>query len=466
MDQPKPGRLRPYEPLLITLHRLVDATLCAGLFLVLSYAYGKYNESLYPPAGAVIFLGTMGLFHVIGIYRSWRGSTLLQEINTLFVGCFFLYGFVLALGFFLKVTQFYSRLVLLTWMVALPVLLAIERMVIRLTFRYFRARGWNFRHVVVAGRGPLAERLIEWLKANPWVGAKVHGFFDDKSSEPLDSIPYLGPLHKLPNYVKENHIDHVYIALPLKAEEKIGKVVEQLSDTTASLYIVPDVFLLSVFLAGQIIPLNDFALIGVWETPFRGVNRVLKRLEDLILATVALLICFPVMLFIGILIKFDSKGPIIFKQWRHGLDGRPVQIYKFRTMTVCEDGYEFKQAQQFDPRVTRIGSWLRRTSLDELPQLINVLQGRMSIVGPRPHPVAMNEEYRKKVPMYMLRHKVKPGITGLAQVNGYRGETDALEKIEKRVELDLEYMRSWSIWLDMKILTKTAMAVIKGDNAY
>jgi len=373
---------------------------------------------------------------------------------------------MLVLGFFLKVTQFYSRLVFSTWMVALPPLLAIERVGIRLTFRYFRARGWNFRHVVVAGRGPLAERLIEWLKANPWIGAKVHGFFDDKSSEPLDSIPYLGPLNRLADYVKKNRIDQVYIALPVKAEEKIDKILEQLSDTTASLYIVPDLFLSDLFLGGQIIAVRDFALIGVWETPFMGVNRVLKRIEDLILATVGLLLCFPLMLFIGILIRLDSKGPIIFKQWRYGLDGRAVRIYKFRTMTVCEDGYDFKQAKQLDPRVTRIGAWLRRTSLDELPQLINVLQGRMSVVGPRPHAVAMNEEYRGKVPMYMLRHKVKPGITGLAQVSGYRGGTDTLEKIQKRVELDLEYMRSWSVWLDIKILGKTAIAVIKGDNAY
>ncbi|MBW1929005.1 MAG: undecaprenyl-phosphate glucose phosphotransferase [Deltaproteobacteria bacterium] len=466
MDQSKPGRLRSYEPLLITLHRLVDATLCAGLFLVLSYAYGKYNESLYPPAGAVIFLGTMGLFHVIGIYRSWRGSTLLQEINTLFVGCFFLYGFVLALGFFLKVTQFYSRLVLLTWMVALPVLLAIERMVIRLTFRYFRARGWNFRHVVVAGRGPLAERLIEWLKANPWVGAKVHGFFDDKLSYPLDSVPYLGPLDALPHYVKNNHIDHVYIALPMKAEEKMSRIVRDLADTTVSLYIVPDIFLLDIILSGQVIRLNELALIGIWETPFRGINRILKRAEDIIIASVALTLFGPLMIVIACLIKATSKGPAIFKQWRYGLDGRPIQIYKFRTMTVCEDGYRFKQATQCDPRVTKVGMVLRRLSLDELPQLINVLQGRMSIVGPRPHPVAMNEEYRKKVRGYMLRHKVRPGITGLAQVNGYRGETDTLDKMEKRIAYDLEYLRNWSVLLDLKILALTLLKGFRSPNAY
>jgi putative colanic acid biosynthesis UDP-glucose lipid carrier transferase len=208
-------------------------------------------------------------------------------------------------------------------------------------------------------------------------------------------------------------------------------------------------------------------LVALRDTPFRGLSAFLKRTEDVVLASLILLATFPIMLAVAIGIKLTSPGPVIFRQWRYGLNGKPIEIYKFRTMTVCEDGYQFNQATKDDQRVTRFGVFLRRTSLDEMPQIINILQGRMSVVGPRPHPVAMNEQYRKLVPGYMLRHKVRPGLTGLAQINGWRGETDTLKKMAGRIDLDLRYLRHWSILLDLKIIWKTVLLSFRRQpNAY
>jgi putative colanic acid biosynthesis UDP-glucose lipid carrier transferase len=292
------------------------------------------------------------------------------------------------------------------------------------------------------------------------------GFFDDSKKVPQNGYPVLGTLNLLPEYVREQKIDIVYLALPMKAEEQIQSLLTGLADTTASVYLVPDIFLYDLMLGGNLFYFENTPVISLRETPLQGFNSLLKRTEDIVLSLLLLLMASPLTLLTAIAIKLTSRGPIFFKQWRYGLDGQPIEIYKFRTMTVCEDGYEFKQAVQCDPRVTRVGAFLRRTSLDELPQFINVLQGRMSIVGPRPHPVALNESFRKRVPGYMLRHKVKPGVTGLAQVNGWRGETDTLEKMEKRIEYDLEYLRQWSLFLDLKIIALTVWNGAWKTNAY
>jgi putative colanic acid biosynthesis UDP-glucose lipid carrier transferase len=207
-------------------------------------------------------------------------------------------------------------------------------------------------------------------------------------------------------------------------------------------------------------------VIAVCETPFHGINGVLKRGLDLAVATVALLLVWPAMLAIAAAIKLGSPGPVLFKQRRYGLDGEQIAVYKFRTMTVCEDGDRIVQAQENDQRVTPLGAFLRRTSLDELPQLFNVIAGSMSVVGPRPHAVAHNEMYRRLIDGYMVRHKVKPGITGWAQVNGLRGETETLEKMKQRVEHDLDYLKHWSISLDLWILVRTVGVVLYGRNAH
>jgi len=265
--------------------------------------------------------------------------------------------------------------------------------------------------------------------------------------------------------VKENRTDVIFIALPIRHIKRVMNLLDDLRDTTASIYYVPDVFVFDLIQArsGEI---HGIPVVAMCETPFYGYRGVAKRITDIVLSLMILFMLLPLLALVAVLVKLSSPGPIIFKQRRYGLDGREIAVYKFRTMTVTEDGPQIRQASKTDSRVTRIGGVLRRTSLDELPQLINVLQGRMSLVGPRPHAVAHNEEYRKLIKGYMVRHKVLPGITGLAQVNGCRGETSELKDMEARVNYDLDYLRHWTPMLDFKIILLTVIKIFRDDKAY
>ena len=299
-------------------------------------------------------------------------------------------------------------------------------------------------------------------------GIRFCGFFDDRSAERLGlgcDEPLLGPVGEVSTFSRQQRIDVVYIALPLSCQARVADLLAQLQDTTASVYFVPDASLFGP-MRPRVEILAGKPIVQLCETPFRGASGFVKRAEDLVLGAVLLLASLPLMLVIAAAVKLDSRGPILFRQRRHGLDGREIVVYKFRTMTVLEDGEQLRQARSADPRVTRIGALLRRCSLDELPQLINVLQGRMSLVGPRPHALAHTELYRKLISGYMIRHKVRPGITGWAQVNGLRGETDTLEKMRARVEHDLTYLSNWSLAFDLSILVRTTWAVIHGRNAH
>ena len=275
----------------------------------------------------------------------------------------------------------------------------------------------------------------------------------------------LGRLRELPDFVKENRIQFIYLSLPMASQPRILHVLDELKDTTASIYFVPDMFITDL-IQGRSGSVCGMPVISVCESPFTGSNGLIKRASDIILSLLILMLIAPLLLLIAIAIKLDSPGPIIFKQRRYGLDGEEILVYKFRSMRVCEDGDTIRQAQKGDARITRIGAFLRKNSLDELPQFVNVLQGRMSIVGPRPHAVAHNEIYRNLIKGYMIRHKVKPGITGWAQVNGYRGETRTLDKMQARIDHDLDYLRNWSLRLDLHIILKTILVVLKDRGVY
>ncbi len=251
----------------------------------------------------------------------------------------------------------------------------------------------------------------------------------------------------------------------MSSQPRIHKLLDDLRDTTASIYFVPDIFVFDLIQA-RIGSVNGIPTMAVCESPFHGTTGLIKRMSDVILSCAILLLCAPLMLLIALGVKLTSRGPAIFKQRRYGLDGRDIIVYKFRSMTVQQDGAHVPQAVKGDARVTRFGAFLRRTSLDELPQFVNVIQGRMSIVGPRPHAVAHNETYRSLVKGYMIRHKVKPGITGLAQIRGARGETDTVDKMKLRIEYDLEYLRNWSLRLDLLIILKTIPALMGRDDIY
>jgi putative colanic acid biosynthesis UDP-glucose lipid carrier transferase len=324
------------------------------------------------------------------------------------------------------------------------------------------------RAAVIVGAGALGFKVESALRGRDGKGIDFLGYFDDRlddRQDPRASRKLLGNLNRLSDFVRAQNVRRIYITLPLGSQPRIVELLEQIQGTTASLYFVPDVFGISI-IQGRLQDINGVPVVGICETPFTGTNGLAKRVSDVVLSSLILLLIAPVMLVVAIGVKISSPGAIIFRQRRNGLDGEEIIVYKFRSMRAEEDGKEIKQATKHDPRVTRFGAFIRRSSLDELPQFINVLQGRMSIVGPRPHAVAHNEEYRQLIKAYMVRHKVKPGITGWAQVNGMRGETDTIEKMKSRVEYDLEYLRNWSLALDLQIIVRTAGLVIFDRHAF
>jgi putative colanic acid biosynthesis UDP-glucose lipid carrier transferase len=317
---------------------------------------------------------------------------------------------------------------------------------------------------VILGANDVGVEL--WRRLNP---VSFRGFFDFRKPARVRAshpeIELAGNASELAAFVRANGISAVYIALPIANAPRIKQVLTALRDSTASVYFVPDIFAFDLIQA-RIVDLNGMPALAVCDTPMRGTQALSKRMFDLTLASIAVVALVPLMLAIAVAIKLTSSGPLLFRQRRYGMDGEPIHILKFRSMTVCEDGGSVAQARRGDPRVTMLGRTLRRTSLDELPQLFNVLRGEMSLVGPRPHAVAHNEQYRKLISGYMLRHKVLPGMTGWAQVHGLRGETDTLEKMERRVHYDLDYLANWSLMLDVRILVRTVRIVLRGENAH
>ena len=375
---------------------------------------------------------------------------------------------LLFLGWASRTLAAFDERAILAWVIAAPLaLFAAHRLVPAILPRLLAAEGLR-RTTVIVGANELGCRLAARIRANPLLGIRFAGYFDDRGAERLEGIEprlSLGPVGRLAEYVKAHRIDLVYIALPMASQPRIVRLLEELHDTTASIYFAPDIFLFDLIQA-RVETIGGIPVLAVCESPFCGVNALVKRASDILLASAILVLSAPLMLAIAIGVRLGSPGPTLFKQRRYGLDGRQIVIYKFRSMTVLEDGSDIKQATRDDRRVTRFGAFLRETSFDELPQFINVLQGRMSVVGPRPHAVAHNEIYRKLIRGYMIRHKVRPGITGLAQVNGWRGETDSLDKMKARIEYDLAYLRNWSLLLDLQIVLKTIVVVLRRRNAY
>jgi len=363
---------------------------------------------------------------------------------------------------------YFEEQVLVWWIGITPVaqILAIE--LGRRLRRRRAARPEARRSAVIVGAGPLGAKVARALRDGGDKGIDFLGFFDDRQDDRLhpDTAGHLlGTLAGLSDFVRKNGVREVYITLPLGSQPRIVQLLEQVQGTTASLFFVPDVFGISI-IQGRLQDMNGVPVVGICETPFTGTNELIKRISDIVLASLILVLISPILLAVAIGVKLSSPGPIIFKQRRNGLDGEEIIVYKFRSMRAMDNGPVVRQATKDDPRITPFGAFIRRTSLDELPQFINVLQGRMSIVGPRPHAVAHNEEYRKLIKAYMVRHKVKPGITGWAQVNGLRGETDTIDKMKARVEYDLEYLRNWSLGLDLQIIVRTARLMLFDRHAY
>ena len=464
------GLINSFQSSFSALYRIADLLLITGLFFLATKGYGvelspHYYLALLTGLSCFLFIS-----QTFDLYRSWRTSTVFNMLGytcLVWLSCCLI---LIILAYFTKTGANYSRVAMGSWFVATLLGLCLWRISFRAILFHFRKSGMNAKSVIIIGATPTGLKLAKQITQNPQHGLTLHGFYEDRPIERLpDMIGYevKGTISEGVDLVKNNpNISHVYIAMPMKAEARITDILNKCSDTTATVHIIPDFFIFNL-LHARWQHVGNMQTLSIFDSPFNGFNLAIKRVEDVVLASIILILITIPMIFIALAVKSTSKGPIIFKQKRYGLDGKEICIYKFRSMAlVSRDVDNVKQATRFDARITPVGAFIRRTSLDELPQFINVLQGNMSIVGPRPHAVQHNEEYRQLVDGYMLRHKAKPGITGWAQINGWRGETDTLDKMEKRIEFDLNYIHRWSLLFDLKIIFMTIFKGFVNKNAY
>lgn len=423
-----------------------------------------FEGSLRPP---YLALSVAVLLLTVGTSWQLKSSFKKNVLNIIFFWC--CVAIIFRLGdFSANYARYFSREVILNWFWAAPLSLLGAHFVARAALPgLFRVQTPS-RRMVIVGMNKQGLALARRVEFAPYADTAFLGFFEDRSMDRIsreERYRVLGKIENLAAYVKKYRVQSVYLSLPMTAQPRILEILDSLKDTTCSIYFVPDMFITDL-IQGRSRSLCGVNVISVCDTPFRGFRGFLKRGSDIVFSTLILLMIFPLLLLIAVVVKASSPGPVIFRQRRYGLDGEQIVVYKFRTMAVTEDGGFIQQATKNDARITRVGAFLRKTSLDELPQFINVLQGRMSVVGPRPHAVAHNEMYRTLIKGYMVRHKVRPGITGWAQVNGLRGETDKLEKMQARVDFDLDYLRKWSLLLDIVIILKTIRLVFKDSTAY
>mgnify|MGYP004701693683 CR=1 FL=1 len=450
------------------LYRLIDICILIAVLVYACESYGVPFDKNY----LILLLAQIVVFKYIAeafqLYRYWRVGRFTKML-WLLCAILMISFLVLASALFIfKSGGSFSRVVIGLWFVTSLTLMVFWRVLLRIIRKVQLEHGVNLQKVAIVGLTPRGVELYKEFNSHPELGFQCIGFFDDREVArfPEEYRQYvLGTVNDSVLTAQSGVINRLYICLPLHADKRIQQIVSQLGDTTLDVYLVPDLLFMNM-MHGRLSNVGEIDTISVFESPHFGIQNYLKRTFDLLFSATALICLSPVLLAIAIGIKLTSKGPVLFKQDRYGLDGKKIGVYKFRSMKVMENSATVVQATKGDKRVTPFGGFLRRTSLDELPQFLNVLFGEMSVVGPRPHAVAHNEHYRNRVAFYMLRHKVKPGITGWAQINGWRGETDTLDKMEKRVEFDLFYIRNWSLWWDIKIIFKTLFKGFGGNNVY
>ena len=463
------GWVQTHGAVLVESMRVVDALLIFGGLRLAAHTTGAaWHDGML-----LVALCALGAFTIAAsqrpLYKSWRMVGPVHEIRLIAVSWLVAMLTVFAFGYVFDTWRPLSRAMFAVWAVLSLAAMAGLRVAARLALRALRRHGRNFRAAAIIGATDAGSNIAALIRRNAWMGVVLVGCFDDRTptAERTDTALGIdGSTAELIQLVRSGEIDIVYIALPLRAELRIQALIDKLRDSTVTIYYVPD-FSSFGLLRAQWEVVGGMPVLSLIDTPHHGIDALNKRVLDIVAATVALVLAALPMLAIVVAIRRGSPGPAIFRQPRYGLDGREFMMWKFRSMTVVEDGrHSLQQAQRADLRVTPLGAWLRRLSLDELPQLFNVLQGTMSMVGPRPHPVALNEAQRRLIPGYMLRHKVRPGITGWAQVNGLRGETETPDKMRSRIRYDLEYIDAWSIWLDLRILWMTALRIVGDSNAY
>jgi len=471
------GLLQEYASVLTFISRVVDlASVLLGGILAYALRFDGFQNGLSIPDNyrLVLILGTLlgaVIFPFFGMYRSWRGRGWFQQLQILSFAWLTVVVALIVIGVAFKANLEYSRQWFFLWAVLSLLLILVFRVVLGQVLRILRARGRNQKQIVIIGAGKLGRSVARKIKEANWTGLGIAYFLDDAEqllNTLVDEIPVRGNAGQIIDAIGDNNprVDEVWITLPLRAESRVKEVLHALRHSTIPIRFIPDIFSFRL-LNHSVTEIAGIPILDLNTTPMVGVNRLVKAVEDRVLGLLILALISPLLAMIAIGVKMGSPGPIIFKQRRHGWDGKTINVYKFRTMYMHQehDG-KITQACKNDQRITKFGAFLRQTSLDELPQFFNVLQGKMSIVGPRPHALAHNEEYKDQIDAYMQRHKVKPGITGWAQINGCRGETDTLEKMKKRVEYDHYYIENWSLWFDLKIILLTMSRGFIHQNAY
>lgn len=453
-------------PLISFFQRVLDPIIIMGTLYLSALLLGEPFNGYALILMVLTFFISTTIYQHIDPYRTWRSGRMLAYVRDLLSGWVLTVAALLLLASVSGLGGSYSSTVIVSWFVATPVLLLLSHVVlVRMLWGNSSPTGTH--SVIIIGANDVGIKFATMMDKSPNL-MEVHGFFDDRTEDRRPAHlrhPMLGKMADIALYVRQHQIKKIFISQPISAQPRIRRLLDELQDTTASVYFLPDIYVFDLMQA-RFDNVGGMPVIAICETPFTGINAMVKRISDIVLGLMIQLLLLPIMLVIAIAVKVSSPGPVIFRQRRYGLYGEEIIVYKFRSMTVAEDGAQVVQAKVGDQRVTKVGAFLRRSSLDELPQFINVLQGRMSIVGPRPHAVAHNEQYRKLIKGYMLRHKVKPGITGWAQVNGLRGETETLDKMEARISYDLDYVRKWSLLLDLWIIVRTVVVVLKRENAH
>jgi putative colanic acid biosysnthesis UDP-glucose lipid carrier transferase len=447
--------------------RLLDPLLVMLVAWIVHYAYldGWAMEENYWFAILGSALLVLIVFPFFRIYRAFRGASLWTEMQSLITAWSVVAAILIVLFFSTKTGASFSRVWMGTWAIASLATLVGFRLLLRIVLRHFRRQGKNLRHVVIVGAGDLGAEVARRLKAAPWTGLNVIAFFDDDlrlGGTAIHKVDVVGTLDDVRAYVDAEGVDQVWITLPLRAEKRVKQLLKDLGDTTIEIRYLPDIFGFQL-LNHSLTEVAGLPVINLTESPMVGPNRVLKAIEDYVLASLIIIAIAPVLLAIAAAVRFTSPGPIIFRQRRVTWNGEVFEIYKFRTMTVdaeAESGAVW--AREGDNRTTSIGAFLRRHSLDELPQFFNVLKGEMSIVGPRPERPEFIERFRQEIPGYMKKHFVKAGVTGWAQVNDLRGNSD----LAMRIEYDLFYIDNWSLTFDLRIIAMTVIKVFTAKNAY
>ncbi len=462
--------LKNHENLMFWVQIIADIGAALLLLLLLTYLKTDTLPMQYRFLGVIVVISMFGIYTARGVYRQsasyWRTAL---RIAMAWGACLVLW---LVLGFVTKTTDLFSREVLLIWAPSVLLVQLLNSITLAYLNRQYKARYAKPIPTLVIGQSNIAHHLIKSLNSNSWLRDRVVGIvqsYEDTldSTHPTNeksSLPLLGNIASLRSIIKEHNIKRIYIALPLSESEQIEGLHIDLLDQNVDVIWAPDIFAMNL-LNHSVREVAGVPLISLNESPLTAsrVPMILKNAMDKSCATLGLIALAPLFLVIAILIKRSSPGPVFYKQDRTGFDGQIFKVYKFRSMKLHDDAEVVQQATKEDPRITKIGKFIRRTSIDELPQLINVLNGTMSLVGPRPHAVSHNNYYSDKIDAYLARHRIKPGITGLAQISGFRGETETLDKMERRVEYDLAYINNWSLALDVKILIKTPVSLFSKD---